>query len=147
MFWSKLGAARLPSSGNLIDFDLLSFEIRCDSSFGVLRWGRVWRGSRLPNALVGTAYHAHELLYLSGNLDNEMSEREVAKARKFAEAWIRFANGLAPWHVHGERKWMIWGQDSKVELMNEDEDEQVRDYTRMRMMLELEDEGRKIWER
>jgi carboxylesterase type B len=103
--------------------------------------------SRLPNALEGTAYHAHELLYLFGNLDNEMSEKEVAMARKFAAAWIRFANGLAPWHVHGERKWMVWGQDSKMELMTEDEDEQVRNYTRMKMMLELEDGGGKIWER
>lgn len=103
--------------------------------------------SRLPNALEGTAYHAHELLYLFGNLDNEMSEKEIAMAREFASAWIRFTNGLAPWKIDGEREWMVWGQDSKMKVMHEEEDEKVRNYTRMKMMLGLEDENGMVWER
>lgn len=102
--------------------------------------------SRLPNALEGTAYHAHELLYLFGNLDNELNEKEKSMAREFAGAWIRFTNGLAPWEVDSERKHMVWGQDSRMAVKSEDEDEDLRDYTRIKMMLRLEDEGGKVWE-
>ncbi|KAJ6104532.1 hypothetical protein N7523_010852 [Penicillium sp. IBT 18751x] len=103
--------------------------------------------SRLPNALEGTAYHAHELLYLFRNLDNELSEKEMGMAREFASAWIRFANGLAPWEINGDRRWMVWGPDSKTKVITEEEDQEVRDYTRMRMMLGLEDKNGKVWER
>ena len=102
--------------------------------------------SRLPNAFEGTAYHAHELLYLFGNLNNKLNHDEQYLAQEFASAWIRFANGLKPWAGDGERKWMIWGPSSKMQLKKEDEDEEVRNYSRMKMMLELEGgHGWKKW--
>lgn len=102
--------------------------------------------SRLQNAFEGTAYHAHELLYLFMNLENEFNQEEKRMAREFSSAWIRFANGLAPWHVEAEeRKWMVWGPVSKVELKNETEDQEARDYKRINLILQL-DEG-KCWER
>lgn len=97
--------------------------------------------SRLPNALKGTAYHAHELLYLFGNLENEINEEERQMARELASAWIRFANGLEPWETDGQHKWMVWGPDSQMCLKSEDEDQDDRDYRRMKMILQL-DEGR-----
>lgn len=98
--------------------------------------------SRLPNALEGTAYHAHELLYLFGNLKDKMNEAEKQMASKFASAWIRFVNGLEPWETDGQHKWMVWGPVSKVSLKSESEDQDVRDYDRMKMILQL-DEGRR----
>ncbi|KAJ5681857.1 uncharacterized protein N7477_001797 [Penicillium maclennaniae] len=103
--------------------------------------------SRLPNALEGTAYHAHELLYLFGNLNNELSEKETGMVRDFSSAWIRFAHGLMPWETDGDRRWMLWGPDSKMKVMGEEEDQEVRDYTRMKMVLGLEDKNGKVWER
>lgn len=101
--------------------------------------------SRLPNSLDGTAYHAHELLYLFGNLEREMNEDEKQMAQEFSAAWIKFANGHEPWEAKDPSAWMVWGQNSKVELKTEAEDEHVRDYTRMNMVLQL-DEG-KAWKR
>ncbi|KAJ5778141.1 hypothetical protein N7520_001387 [Penicillium odoratum] len=102
--------------------------------------------SRIQNAFQGTAYHAHELLYLFMNLEDEFNEEEKRMAREFSSAWIRFANGLAPWDVEtGERKWMVWGPASKVELKDEVEDQEVRDYKRITWILQL-DEG-ECWKR
>jgi carboxylesterase type B len=98
--------------------------------------------SRLQNAFEGTAYHAHELLYLFMNLENEFNEEEKQMAREFSSAWIRFANGMAPWNVESaDRAWMVWGPASKVELKNETQDQETRDYKRINMVLLL-DEGR-----
>lgn len=99
--------------------------------------------SRIRNSFEGTAYHAHELLYLFGNLENEMNEAEKGMVREFASAWIRFANGVAPWRIEGERKWMVWGPDSQGEVKSEDEDEYVRNYARMEMILGLG--GGSVW--
>ncbi|KAJ5376803.1 hypothetical protein N7509_013689 [Penicillium cosmopolitanum] len=93
--------------------------------------------SRIKNSFEGTAYHAHELLYLFGNLENEMNDSEREMVKEFMSAWIRFANGLAPWHSKGEKRWMVWGPDSKFELKNEAEDEDVRGYERIKMILGL----------
>ncbi|RJE19981.1 Carboxylesterase family [Aspergillus sclerotialis] len=102
--------------------------------------------SRLPNAFEGTAYHAHELLYLFGNLNHKLNDDEQRLAQEFASAWIHFANGLKPWTGNTERKWMVWGPSSTMQLKNEDEDEEVRDYSRMNIMLELEEgHGWKEW--
>lgn len=92
--------------------------------------------SRIPNAFEGTAYHAHELLYLFGNLDNAFNENERRMAREFASAWIRFVNGLETWDA-SEKKWMVWGPDSSVKLKSEEEDDIVRDYARMKKVLNL----------
>jgi carboxylesterase type B len=99
--------------------------------------------SRLPNTLEGTAYHAHELLYLFGNLAGEMNDDERQMTREFSAAWIKFANGLEPWRANDSTSWMIWGQNSKVELKTETEDQDVRNYARMNRILQL-DEG-KSW--
>ena len=97
--------------------------------------------SRLRNALEGTAYHAHELLYLFGNLSNELNEQERNMAREFAAAWIRFSNGLAPWSARDKsRKWMVWGPDSQMAMKDENEDQVSRDYARMKSILRLEEE-------
>ena len=92
--------------------------------------------SRIPNTFEGTAYHAHELLYLFGNLDNAFNEDERHMAREFASAWIRFVNGLQPWDG-SEKQWMVWGPDSSVTLKSEEEDDITRDYGRMKMVLSL----------
>ncbi|KAJ6017800.1 hypothetical protein N7451_001179 [Penicillium sp. IBT 35674x] len=102
--------------------------------------------SRLQNAFEGTAYHAHELLYLFRNLENEFNEGEMQMALEFSSAWIRFANGLAPWNVESEdRQWMVWGPGSRVALKNESEDQETRDYKRMNMILLLDDGN--CWEK
>lgn len=95
--------------------------------------------SRLKNALEGTAYHAHELLYLFQNLTNEMYESERAMARDFAAAWIMFCNGHAPWAVaRGPGKtWKVWGPDSVQALRTEEQDEEIRSYKRMQRMLSM----------
>lgn len=94
--------------------------------------------SRIKNSFEGTAYHAHELLYLFGNLGNEMNDAELKMGKELMSAWIRFTNGLEPWETN-ERKWMVWGPDSNFGLQSEGEDEEVRRYERMKIMLELGD--------
>lgn len=96
--------------------------------------------SRLENPLEGTAYHAHELLYLFGNLDNELNEDERYMAREFASAWIRFIHGDLPWEREGEGDgWMVWGPESQYRVKSEEEDESVRGYSRMKRILSLGD--------
>ncbi|RAL07399.1 alpha/beta-hydrolase, partial [Aspergillus homomorphus CBS 101889] len=94
--------------------------------------------SRLKNALEGTAYHAIELLYLFGNLDNELNDGEKAMARNFATAWITFAYGEAPWSAP-KGHWKVWGQNCVQRIKSEDEDEDVRDYARMKRILAMGD--------
>jgi carboxylesterase type B len=92
--------------------------------------------SRLKNALEGTAYHAHELLYLFQNLTNEMDEREKAMTQDFAAAWITFCNGQAPW-TGGKGEWKIWGPESIQAVRTEEQDEETRSYTRMQRILSM----------
>jgi carboxylesterase type B len=40
--------------------------------------------SRIKNAIEGTTYHAHELLYLFRNLESEYNADEVSLVREFA---------------------------------------------------------------
>ncbi|KAJ5708346.1 hypothetical protein N7488_008147 [Penicillium malachiteum] len=101
--------------------------------------------SRIPNAFENTAYHAHELLYLFMNLENMFNEEEKVMARGFSSAWIRFANGMQPWDTHQQDQWMVWGPYSEMKLKTELEDQEIRDYERMKLILEL-DEGR-VWKR
>jgi carboxylesterase type B len=98
--------------------------------------------SRIKNPLEGTAYHAHELLYLFGNLDNELNEKERGMAREFASAWIRFVHGDPPWDGDG---WMVWGPDARHRVKSEEEDEPVRAYSRIKRILGL-GEG-EVWTR
>ena len=100
--------------------------------------------SRLKNAFEGTAYHAHELLYLFGNLDNELSTDERVMGKEFASAWILFCHGESPWEtLHG--KWKVWGPDCSQQLKSEDEDEGARSYSRMQQILARGDG--KTWKR
>ncbi|KAF7590829.1 hypothetical protein BBP40_002298 [Aspergillus hancockii] len=92
--------------------------------------------SRLENALEGTAYHAHELLYLFGNLDNKLSAGEKTMAREFADAWIKFSHGHPPWTAP-EGKWKVWGPDALQAIKDEEEDEEIRSYTRMNRLLAM----------
>ncbi|EAU36652.1 predicted protein [Aspergillus terreus NIH2624] len=92
--------------------------------------------SRLKNALEGTAYHAHELLYLFGNLDNELSEKEIRMSRDFATAWIKFCYGQSPW-TQNKGTWKVWGPDSVQAVKDESADEEVRSYERMKRLLGL----------
>lgn len=99
--------------------------------------------SRIRNSFEGTAYHAHELLYLFGNLDNEFNDAEREMAREFASAWIRFVYGEEPWEVPSQvsqedpGKWMVWGPDCVWGVKTEEQDEEVRRYTRIKKMLAL----------
>ncbi|GLA74415.1 hypothetical protein AtubIFM55763_005657 [Aspergillus tubingensis] len=92
--------------------------------------------SRLKNPLEGTAYHAHELLYLFKNLETEMDEGESGMAKDFAAAWIRFCNGEAPWSAR-KGEWKVWGPDSDQSVKSEDEDEETRSYQRMKRILAM----------
>jgi carboxylesterase type B len=100
--------------------------------------------SRIKNALEGTAYHAHELLYLFKNLTDQMNGAEKAMAQDFAAAWIRFAYGALPWTA-SKRAWKIWGPDCSQAVRSEEEDEEARCYTRMRRLLAMG--GGEIWKR
>ncbi|GAQ10058.1 para-nitrobenzyl esterase [Aspergillus lentulus] len=100
--------------------------------------------SRLKNALEGTAYHAHELLYLFQNLTNEMDEGEKAMARDLAAAWIMFCNGQVPW-TGGKREWKVWGPESVQAMRTEEQDEEIRSYTRMQRILSMGSGG--TWKR
>ncbi|KAJ5308922.1 hypothetical protein PENANT_c013G09538 [Penicillium antarcticum] len=90
--------------------------------------------SRIKNGFEGTAYHAYELLYLFGNLANEMNDGEKTMTREFASAWIRFVNGVEPW---ARERWMVWGPGNRMGIKSEAEDEDVREYTRMERVLQL----------
>ncbi|GES61151.1 acetylcholinesterase [Aspergillus terreus] len=92
--------------------------------------------SRLKNALEGTAYHAHELLYLFGNLENELSAEEIRMSRDFATAWIKFCYGQSPW-TQNKGTWKVWGPDSVQAVKDESADEEVRSYERMKRLLSL----------
>lgn len=92
--------------------------------------------SQLHNELEGTAYHAYELLYLFGNLRKKMDNCEGILANHFALAWIDFVRGGAPWEDPSP-KWKVWGPHGVTEIMEENEDEAVRRYTRMSVLLEM----------
>jgi len=100
--------------------------------------------SRLKNPLEGTAYHAHELLYLFLNLTNKMNEAEILMAHRFAEAWISFVYGEKPWKAEKEQ-WMVWGQDSKFGVVSEGQDEKIRGYVRMKKIVEMA--GGEVWKK
>ena len=93
--------------------------------------------SQLHNELEGTAYHAYELLYLFGNLDDKMDNYERTLANQFALAWIDFVRGEAPWEEPSP-KWKVWGPQGKMGLMEESDDEAVRRYGRMSQLLEMD---------
>jgi carboxylesterase type B len=94
--------------------------------------------SRIKNTMEGTAYHAHELLYLFRNLENEFSPDEVSMAREFAAAWIRFINETHPWEVDSVvRQWKTWGPNSDHSVRTESDDEDIRMYTRMERILSM----------
>lgn len=93
--------------------------------------------SQLHNELKGTAYHAYELLYLFGNLDDKMDKSERMLGKQFALAWIDFIRGEAPLE-ESSPKWKVWGPHGKVGLMEESDDESVRRYGRMSQLLEMD---------
>lgn len=93
--------------------------------------------SQLRNELEGTAYHAYELLYLFGNLDDKMDDSERILARQFALAWVDFVRGEAPWEDPSP-KWKVWGPHGNMGLMKVCEDERVRRYGRMSQLLEMD---------
>ncbi|KAK1147552.1 hypothetical protein N8T08_000894 [Aspergillus melleus] len=100
--------------------------------------------SGLKNAFEGTAYHAHELLYLFGNLDNKLSAEEREMEKEFARAWVLFCYGESPWEtLHG--KWKVWGPDCSQQLKSEVGDEETRSYSRMQQVLARGDG--KTWKR
>ena len=94
--------------------------------------------SQLRNELEGTAYHAYELLYLFGNLQNKMDSCERLLAYHFALAWIDFVRGEAPWEQPSP-KWKVWGPHGITGVVEESEDETVRRYGRMSKILEMGD--------
>jgi carboxylesterase type B len=100
--------------------------------------------SQLRNELEGTAYHAYELLYLFGNLGDQMNNSERILANQFALAWVDFVRGEAPWEDPSP-KWKVWGPHGKIALMEERDDEPVRCYARMSQLLKI-DNG-KTWKK
>lgn len=103
------------------------------------------QSSRIKNRFEGTAYHAHELLYLFRNLENAFDSEEVSMARDFAASWIRFVNGENPWANNTEdsainnRQWKVWGPNSQQDVKSEAQDEGVRNYSRMDRILAMGD--------
>ncbi|KAL4892735.1 Alpha/Beta hydrolase protein [Aspergillus ambiguus] len=92
--------------------------------------------SQLKNMLEGTAYHAHELLYLFGNLDDQLSPEALNMARDFATAWIMFCYGQSPW-TPSDGVWKIWGPENAQALKDSRADEEIRGYKRMDRILAL----------
>ncbi|KAH6718645.1 acetylcholinesterase [Leptodontidium sp. MPI-SDFR-AT-0119] len=92
--------------------------------------------STLDNVLNGTAYHAHELLYLFGNLKESMSVQQQAMADTLSAAWIHFVSGKDPWEA-GEDTVMIWGKNAQWGLKTKQEDEPERGYKRFEALLEM----------
>jgi carboxylesterase type B len=119
----------------------MSFEERHGSTF-LYHFDQL---SRIKNQLEGTAYHAHELLYLFRNLENAFNREEIAMARDFAASWIRFVNGENPWVTNtmhfavSYRRWKVWGPNSQQSLRSETEDEDARNYSRMDRILAMGD--------
>lgn len=119
----------------------LCFEEKPDSTF-CYHFDQL---SRIKNQFEGTAYHAHELLYLFRNLENEFSAEEVAMAKDFAAFWIRFVCGKDPWAIKKtgstvkSRQWKVWGPSCQQSLKCEIEDEEVRNYLRMERILAMGD--------
>ncbi|KAL2832729.1 acetylcholinesterase [Aspergillus pseudoustus] len=100
--------------------------------------------SRIENSMEGTAYHAHELLYLFRNLENGMNTEERAMANGFAAAWIRFVYGEAAWKA-ASGVWKIWGPACVQAVKSEEGDEDVRGYKRMQRLLAMG--GGETWKR
>ncbi|KAJ6119828.1 alpha/beta-hydrolase [Penicillium sp. IBT 18751x] len=92
--------------------------------------------SRLPNILLGKAYHGIDILYLFGNLKNNFNEDELAMALDFQSAWIQFINGQTPWQSD-HTIWKIWGPNSLQRVETEREDEAIRRYSRFKCLLAL----------
>lgn len=98
--------------------------------------------SRLNNALNGLAYHGFDVVYLFGNLNNQLNARERAMRREMASAWFKFAWGQEPWRTEF---WKVWGPDSLGRLETEEEDEHVRAYSRFKHLLLWGSDG--LWEK
>lgn len=93
--------------------------------------------STIDNSVVGTAYHAHELLYVFMTGLPKMSARQMEMAHKMCTAWIQFAYGEDPWSPFSEGgKWMIFGPDEEMSLKTEEEDEHVRRYGRFKQIID-----------
>lgn len=91
--------------------------------------------SRLHNALVGTAYHGIDVLYLFRNLDTAFKAEERVLAGDFQTAWIRFTYGEEPWQKETDTSlWKVWGPDSKDRVETETQDESVRQYSRFKRL-------------
>lgn len=100
------------------------------------------QSSTLDNELKGEAYHANDLLYVFINLMDKMSEPQIRLAKKIATAFIDFAYGRDPWEPFPiGHKWMIFGDKSGESdlavVKGEEEDEELRKYTRMKKHVEL----------
>jgi carboxylesterase type B len=98
--------------------------------------------SRLNNALNGPAYHGFDVVYIFGNLNNQLNARERAIRREMASAWVKFAWGQEPWRTEF---WKVWGPDSLGRLETEEEDEHVRSYSRFKHLLLWGSDG--LWEK
>lgn len=73
---------------------------------------------------------------------DKMSEPQIRLAKKIATAFIDFAYGRDPWEPFPiGHKWMIFGDKSGESdlavVKGEEEDEELRKYTRMKKHVEL----------
>ncbi|KAK5046960.1 hypothetical protein LTR84_007314 [Exophiala bonariae] len=93
--------------------------------------------STIPNIMNGTAYHAHELLYVFLNGEPKFDEKQKQLAQRMCEAWIKFAYGEDPWQPFDQgNKWMGFGPDNCMALKSEAEDKTVRCYSRFKKIVE-----------
>ena len=94
--------------------------------------------SHLDNVLKGLAYHALDLLYVFPNLRETMSPGQIKLSNQMMHDWIDFAYGKDPWERFGvAQKWMVYGPDNKSRELSEDEDEDVRKYSRIDRILDM----------
>ncbi|KAH8649974.1 Alpha/Beta hydrolase protein [Xylariales sp. PMI_506] len=95
--------------------------------------------STYDNVLKGLAYHAIDLLYVFLNFDEHLDADQRQFARVMANHFLDFAYGKDPWPRYSDGgKWMRYGPNSKYEVVNEEQDEPVRHYSRMK---QIEDMG------
>jgi carboxylesterase type B len=78
--------------------------------------------SPYDNAWGGMAHHSLDNVLIWGVLKHTLPEKHQRITEVMQEAWVKFANGEAPWKRFGEeKKWMIFKEDGAT-MMSKQED-------------------------
>lgn len=93
--------------------------------------------------LKGLAYHALDLLYVFLNFNENFTAAQQKLAYAMADHFLEFAHGRDPWpRLRDGNRWMVYGPDSILKVVTEEEDEPVRKYQRAGEII-----NRKIWQK